>query len=469
MNQPDDARQQLDRVVDALGLDDELAQLVRSGIAKIPAATAQQLLAGLDDSAALIPKILQADVPADPKQPEAAETDTSWRPSSRPWFPPREPRGTPTITERARSMMPLAGADFFAVDLDSARTLIYASGSGLVLDEPSLVAFRTTAGAAGGRVIAAVGSKALALADDPVVQSINPLKHGVIGDFVGAEQMITQFIKTAHQSMEWAPSSRVIFCVPSASSQVELRAITDAALSAGARATYLISEPLAAAIGAGLPVLDEAGSMMVTIRGAMTEAGVVAGGGLVQAGSVRIGTDSFGQAIADYVRRNHGVLIGEQTAAAIKKELGYAFAEPVLRHMEVTGRNLTEGLPRSITLSNHEIYQALSDPLNGIVSSVQAVIEQTSPRFGADIAERGVVLAGSGALLGGIDALLAEQTGLPVRIANDPLTCAVRGGSIALEQVEQDRIERRGSSLHLELRTIGGMQAIDYPGLWSIE
>jgi rod shape-determining protein MreB len=216
---------------------------------------------------------------------------------------------------------------------------------------------------------------------------------------------------------------------------VEKRAIRDAAKNAGANEVFLIEEPMAAALGANLPVSEASGSMVVDIGGGTTEVGVISLGGMVYKGSVRIGGDKFDESIINYIRRNYGMLIGEQTAETIKKEIGSAFPGSEVREMEVKGRNLSEGVPRSFTISSNEILEALNDPLNQIVSAVKTALEQTPPELGADIAERGMMLTGGGALLRDLDRLLSEETGLPVLIAESPLSCVVRGCGIALERI----------------------------------
>ncbi|MBS0553312.1 MAG: rod shape-determining protein, partial [Proteobacteria bacterium] len=213
--------------------------------------------------------------------------------------------------------------------------------------------------------------------------------------------------------------------------------IRDAALAAGASQVFLIEEPMAAAIGAGLPVSDAVGSMVVDIGGGTTEVGVIALGGMVYAGSVRVGGDKFDEAIVNYIRRNYGMLIGETTAENIKKEIGSAFPGSEVREMEVKGRNLAEGIPRSFTISSNEILEALSEPLNQIVSAVKIALEQTPPELGADIADRGMVLTGGGALLRDLDRLLMEETGLPVIVAEEPLTCVARGCGMALDKMDK--------------------------------
>jgi rod shape-determining protein MreB len=259
----------------------------------------------------------------------------------------------------------------------------------------------------------------------------------VIADFTVTEQMLKQFIKKVLDSRLFSPSPRIIICVPCGSTQVERRAIRESALGAGASKVFLIEEPMAAAIGADLPVGDATGSMVVDIGGGTTEVGVITLGGMVYAGSVRVGGDKFDEAVVNYIRRNYGMLIGETTAEIIKKTIGSAFPGSEVREMEVKGRNLAEGIPRSFTVSSNEILEALTDPLNSIVSSVKSALERTPPELGADIAERGMVLTGGGALLRDVDRLLMEETGLPVVVADDPLTCVVRGCGMALERMER--------------------------------
>ena len=328
--------------------------------------------------------------------------------------------------------------DDLAIDLGTANTLIYVRGKGIVLDEPSVVAIRQEGGPNGKKVIQEVGlaAKQMLGRTPGNITAIRPMKDGVIADFIITEQMIKQFIKRVHRSKFFSPSPRIVICVPCGSTQVERRAIRDAAIGAGASRVYLIEEPMAAAIGADLPVGEATGSMVVDIGGGTTEVGVIALGGLVYKGSVRVGGDKFDEAIINYIRRNYGMLIGETTAELIKKEIGSAFPGSEVREKEVKGRNLSEGVPRSFTISSNEILEALTDPLNSIVSAVKSALEQTPPELAADIAEKGMVLTGGGALLRDIDRLLMEETGLPVIIAEDPLTCVVRGSGKALEKLE---------------------------------
>ena len=276
------------------------------------------------------------------------------------------------------------------------------------------------------------------LRDALVARTYRPLSDGVIKDLDLAEQMIRHFIGQAaggRPLMSRGPE--IAIGVPAASTEVERRVIQAAALNAGAREVWLIEEPMAAAIGAGLPVSEASGSMVVDIGGGTTEVGVISLGGMVYKGSVRVGGDKFDEAIINYIRRNYGMLIGEPTAESIKKSIGSAFPGSEVKEMEVKGRNLSEGVPRSFTISSNEILEALTDPLNQIVSSVKNALEQTPPELGADIAERGMMLTGGGALLRDLDRLLAEETGLPVLVAEDPLTCVVRGCGMALERMER--------------------------------
>ncbi|HTN64664.1 MAG TPA: rod shape-determining protein [Burkholderiaceae bacterium] len=326
-----------------------------------------------------------------------------------------------------------------AIDLGTANTLIYVRTSGIILDEPSVVAIRQQGGPNGKKTIMAVGKEAKQMLGKVPgnIEAIRPMKDGVIADFTVTEQMLKQFIRMVHDSKLFRPSPRIIICVPCGSTQVERRAIRESALGAGASQVFLIEEPMAAAIGAGLPVADATGSMVVDIGGGTTEVGIISLGGMVYKGSIRVGGDRFDDAIVNYIRRNYGMLIGEQTAEAIKKQIGSAFPGAEVKEMEVKGRNLSEGIPRSFTISSNEILEALTEPLNGIVSAVKTALEQTPPELGADIAEKGMMLTGGGALLNDLDRLLMEETGLPVIVAEDPLTCVVRGSGMALERMDK--------------------------------
>jgi rod shape-determining protein MreB len=268
------------------------------------------------------------------------------------------------------------------------------------------------------------------------IEAIRPMKDGVIADFTVTEQMLKHFIRTIHANSILRPSPRIIICVPCGSTQVERRAIRESALGAGASEVFLIEEPMAAAIGAGLPVADACGSMVVDIGGGTTEVGIISLGGMVYKGSVRIGGDKFDEAIVNYIRRNYGMLIGDQTAENLKKQIGVAFPSAEFKEMDVTGRNLSQGIPQSFTVSASEILEALTDPLNGLVTAIKIALENTPPELSSDIAERGIMLTGGGALLRDLDRLIAEETGLPVMLADDPLTCVVRGCGMALERLD---------------------------------
>jgi rod shape-determining protein MreB len=325
-----------------------------------------------------------------------------------------------------------------SIDLGTANTLIYSRGHGIVLDEPSVVAIREDSGR-GGRVVEAVGTEAKnMLGRTPGnITAIRPLKDGVIADFTVTEKMLQHFIRKALGKRFFRPSPRVLVCVPYGSTQVERRAIRESAEGAGARKVLLIPEPMAAAIGAGMPVHEARGSMVLDIGGGTSEVAVISLNGIVYAASVRIGGDRFDEAITNYVRRNYGILIGEATAERIKHEIGSAFPGQEVREISVKGRNLSEGVPRSFTLNSNEILEALQEPLQGIVGAVKEALEQTPPELGADVAERGIVLTGGGAMLRDIDKLLMEETGLPVIIADDPLTCVARGGGRVIELIDE--------------------------------
>ncbi len=323
-----------------------------------------------------------------------------------------------------------------SIDLGTANTLIYVKGQGIVLNQPSVVALRTIAG--GHKQIIAVGDEAKnMLGRTPgTIEAIRPMKDGVIADFFVTEKMLQHFIHKVHETKFLRPSPRILVCVPCGSTQVERRAIRESALGAGAREVYLIEEPMAAAIGAGLPVSEATGSMIVDIGGGTTEVAIISLSGIVYSASVRIGGDRFDEAIISYVRRNYGGLIGETTAEDIKKNIGTAFPGNDIREVEVRGRNLAEGIPRCFTLNSNEVLEALQEPLVGIIGAIRAVLEQAPPELASDIAERGMVLTGGGALLRDIDRLIMEETGLPVVIAEEPLICVARGGGEALEMMD---------------------------------
>src|SRR5690554_2523705 len=327
-----------------------------------------------------------------------------------------------------------------SIDLGTANTLIYVRGRGIVLDEPSVVAIRQSGNM---RSVAAVGSDAKRMLGRTPgnITAIRPMKDGVIADFTVTEQMLQHFIRKVHQSTFLTPSPRVLVCVPCMSTQVERRAIKESAEGAGAREVFLIEEPMAAAIGAGLPVEEAQGSMVVDIGGGTSDIAIISLNGIVYSESIRVGGDRFDEAIIGYVRRHYGSLIGEATAERIKEEIGCAYPGGELREIDVRGRNLAEGIPRSFTLNSHEILDALQETLASIVAAVKNALEQSPPELASDIAERGLVLTGGGALLRDLDKLIAEETGLPVIVAEDPLTCVARGGGKALEMIDQHTFE----------------------------
>lgn len=327
-----------------------------------------------------------------------------------------------------------------SIDLGTANTLIYVREEGIVLDEPSVVAIRVHNGQ---KTIEAVGSDAKRMLGRTPgnITAIRPLKDGVIADFQVTEKMLQHFISKVHQNSFIRPSPRVLICVPCKSTQVERRAIRESALSAGSREVRLIEEPMAAAIGAGLSVEEATGSMVVDIGGGTTEIAIISLNGVVYSDSVRVGGDRFDESIVSHVRRKYGSLIGDVTAERIKQEIGCAHAGSELREIDVRGRNLAEGVPRSFTLNSDEILEALQEPLAAIVQSVKRALEQAPPELAADIAETGIVLTGGGAMLRDLNRLISDETGLPVLVADDPLTCVARGGGKALEIMDRHSID----------------------------
>lgn len=327
-----------------------------------------------------------------------------------------------------------------SIDLGTANTLIYIRGQGIVLNEPSVVAIRQQGGG-GPKSVAAVGTEAKQmLGRTPKnIMAVRPLMDGVIADFTVTEKMLQYFIHKVHESRLIRPSPRVLICVPCGSTQVERRAIKESAAGAGAREVFLIEEPMAAAIGAGLPVEEARGSMVLDIGGGTSEVAILSLNGIVYSNSVRIGGDRFNEAIIAYVRRRHGALIGEATAEYIKHKIGSAYPDSgnEVREVEFRGRYMAEGVPRSFTLNSNDVLEALQEPLAGICGTVKIALEQTPPELAADVAERGIVITGGGALLAHIDRLLEEETGLSVVVADDPLTCVARGGGRALEMVDK--------------------------------
>jgi len=320
-----------------------------------------------------------------------------------------------------------------SIDLGTANTLIFVRDGGIVLNEPSVVAIRSDG--RGGKRIEAVGldAKRMLGRTPSNISTIRPLKDGVIADFMVTEKMLQHFIKKVHRRRLLRPVTRVLVCVPYGSTQVERRAIRESASNAGARKVYLVEEPIAAAIGAGIPIGDARGSMVLDIGGGTSEVAVISLNGIVYAESVRIGGDRFDEAIIAYVRRQYNMLIGEATAERIKHTIGTAYPGHEVKEIEVVGRHLSAGVPRAFTLNSNEILDALQEPLSGILGAVKTALEKTPPELGSDVAERGIVLTGGGALLQDLDKLISEETGLPVIIAEDPLTCVARGGGMLLQ------------------------------------
>lgn len=326
-----------------------------------------------------------------------------------------------------------------AIDLGTANTLVYVRGKGIELNEPSVVALINDRGT---MTPYAFGNQAkMMMGRTPAeIQAIRPLKDGVIADFKGAEEMIKYFINAVHKKSTFFARPLVIVCVPSGSTPVERRAIQDAVESAGAREVYLIEEPMAAAVGANLPVTEPTGSMIVDIGGGTTEVAVISLGGIVFAKSVRVGGDSMDEGIISYIRRSHNLLIGESTAEMIKKEIGAACApsgKP--RSMEIKGRDLLRGVPKEMTLTETQVAESLAEPVNQIITAVKTVLESAPPELSSDIVDRGIVMTGGGAMLKNLDTVLSEATGLPVFVAEDPLTCVALGTGRVLENFDELR------------------------------
>ncbi|MBM84614.1 MAG: rod shape-determining protein [Rhodospirillaceae bacterium] len=333
------------------------------------------------------------------------------------------------------NLLGMLSADM-AIDLGTANTLVYVKGRGIVLNEPSVVAIATVRAK---KQVLAVGDEAKQMLGRTPgnIQAIRPLRDGVIADFEVAEEMIKHFIRKVHNRRSFA-SPQVIVCVPSGTTAVERRAIQESAESAGARRVFLIEEPMAAAIGANLPVTEPTGSMVVDIGGGTTEVAVLSLGGIVYSRSVRVGGDKMDEAIIGYIRRNHNLLVGEGSAERIKKEIGSAFPpeDGVGRTLEIKGRDLMNGVPKELVIDQSQVAESLAEPVSQIVEAVKVALEQTPPELAADIVDKGIVLTGGGALLGNMDYVLRHSTGLPVSIADDPLSCVALGTGRCLEEMK---------------------------------
>ncbi|OGQ07354.1 MAG: rod shape-determining protein [Deltaproteobacteria bacterium RIFCSPLOWO2_12_FULL_40_28] len=321
-----------------------------------------------------------------------------------------------------------------AIDLGTANTLIYAKGRGIVCSEPSVVAVRREA--RGTKKVLAVGREAKEMLGRTPgdIEAIRPMKDGVIADFEITEAMLRYFIRKVH-NRQTLVRPRIIICVPFGVTEVEKRAVRESAESAGAREVYLIEEPMAAAIGAGLPITEPSGNMIVDIGGGTTEVAVISLAGIVYSKSVRVAGDKMDEAIISHVKRNYNLLIGERTAEWIKINLGNAFPDNECKTMEIKGRDLVAGIPRTLQINSDEIREAITEPLNSIVDGIKTTLERTPPELAGDIVDKGIIMAGGGALLKGIDKLIHEETGLPVRIADDPLSCVVLGSGKALDDL----------------------------------
>ncbi len=350
---------------------------------------------------------------------------------------------TRSMLIRFLGSLPGFGGHDIAVDLGTANTLVYVRGQGIVISEPSVVAIdqRTNQ-------VYAVGTKAKRMLGRTPgnITAIRPLKDGVIADFEVTEQMLRHFIQAADRRRWTRP--RVVICVPSGVTGVERRAVEEATLSAGSRQTYLIEEPMAAAIGAGLPVAEPTGSMIVDIGGGTTEVAVISLGGIVVAESIRVGGDEMDEAITAWVKREHKLMIGTQTAEEVKLEIGSAFPMPEEAEVEVRGRNMITGLPTTVALTSAEVRQAMREPVNQIVDAIKATLDRTPPELASDIMDRGIMLAGGGALLQGIDERLRQETHIPIHVAEAPLTCVAIGAGRFLEEVDAIRRSTKARARH---------------------
>lgn len=318
------------------------------------------------------------------------------------------------------------------IDLGTANTLVYVKGRGIVLCEPSVVAMQRDSGA-----VLAVGEEAKRMIGRTPgnIVAIRPMKDGVIADFDVTQSMLRYFINKAHKKRVFV-HPRVVVCVPSGVTEVEKRAVIEATLQAGAREAYLIEEPMAAAIGAGLPVHEPTGNMIVDIGGGTTEVAIISLGGIVTSRSIRVGGDEMDEVIVQYIKRAYNLMIGERTAEETKVQIGSAFPVEQETKMEIRGRDLVTGLPKTIEITSQEIREALSEPVSSIIEAVKVTLEKTPPELAADIMDKGIVMAGGGSLLKGLDLLLKKETGMPVHLAEDPLSCVALGSGKVLEEID---------------------------------
>jgi len=322
-----------------------------------------------------------------------------------------------------------------AIDLGTANTLIYVKGKGIVSNEPSVVAVKKDG--RGGRKVLAVGKEAkLMLGKTPGnITAIRPMKDGVIADFEVTEEMLKYFIRNVHKR-RFGLRPRIIICIPSGITQVEQRAVRESALSAGAHEVYLVEEPMAAAIGAGLPITEPSGNMVVNIGGGTAEIAVISLAGIVQAMSVRVAGDKMDEAIVQYIKRRHNLYIGVESAETIKISLGLSLPDEEKRVIEIKGRNLVTGIPTTMEIDSTELKEALTEPLAAIIEAVKSVLERTPPGLAADLVDKGIIMTGGGALLKNLDIILREEIKLPVTVADDPLTCVVRGAGKILDEIK---------------------------------
>ena len=322
------------------------------------------------------------------------------------------------------------------IDLGTANTLVYVRGKGIVVNEPSVVAVNTNT-----NEVLAVGNEAKEMIGRTPgnIIAIRTVKDGVIADFAITQAMLRYFIDKAYTRSLFGPKPRVIICVPSGVTEVEKRAVVEAAIAAGARdrEAYLIEEPMAASIGAGLPVEEPTGSMIVDIGGGTSEVAVISLGGIVTSTSLRVAGDDLDAYIAAYIKKEYNLAIGDRTAEEIKLTIGSAYPKDVLEEMDIRGRDLVTGLPKTVTITSDEMLKAIHDPIHEIIDTIRQTLEATPPELAADVMETGITLTGGGALLSGLDRLIAEETGMPVNIADEPLNCVVKGTGIVLEKIDK--------------------------------